>query len=94
MILVALDPSALDAALPAHEVLARLEPAVQELVIANRELFRGRWEDFAEDVRRRQAGKPYLFKIDLALGDPLAWIVRLQAYEAARGERLADSLPD
>ncbi len=91
---VAQDPSALDAALPALDVLSRLEPAVQELVIANRELFHDRWDDFAEDVRRRQAGKPYLFKLDLGVEDPLAWIVRLQAYEVARGERLADAIPD
>ncbi len=94
MRLVTLDPSALDAALPARDVLPRLEPAVQDLVIANRELYRDRWDDFAEDLRRRQAGKPFLFKLDLALADPLAWIARLQAYEAARGERLADAIPE
>ena len=44
------------------------------------------------DVRRRQAGKPYLFRLDLDPNDTLVWARRIKAYEAARGERLADVL--
>jgi len=86
------DPE-LDAGRPVHEVLAGLGEPVRQLVVANHILFAGRWDDLAEDIRRRQAGRPYLFKLDLALDAPLAWIGRLRDYEAARGERLAAAIP-
>ncbi len=85
--------SALDASLPAAEVAAHLAAPLRDLVLANQVLFTGRWDDLAEDVRRRQAGRPYLFALTIALDDPLAWIGRLRDYEAARGERLADAIP-
>ena len=84
---------ALDAGLSPAEAAAQLPPPVRALVLANQALFSGRWDDLAEDLRRRQAGRPYLFKLDLALDEPLAWIGRLRDYEAARGERLADAIP-
>lgn len=84
---------ALDVARPAAVVFSELPAPVQALVLANEELFAGRWDDLAEDLRRRQAGRPYLFTLDLALDEPLAWIGRLRNYEAARGERLADAIP-
>lgn len=66
---------------------------VRDLVLANQGLSAGRWDDLAEDVRRRQAGRPYLFRLDLTLDQPLAWIGWLRDFEAARGERLADAIP-
>lgn len=84
---------ALDASQPAAEVYPHLVAPVRDLVLANQVLFAGRWDDLAEDVRRRQAGRPYLFHLDLALDQPLAWIGWLRDYEAARGERLADAIP-
>lgn len=79
----------LDPALPPDEVAAGLPPAVQRLIGIVATLYGGSWESCAEDVRRRRAGRPYLYRIDHAGLDELAWIHRLQAYEAARGERLA-----
>ena len=84
----------LDAALPARAVVAGLPPAVRRLVAACGALYGGRWDDLAEDLRRRQAGRPYLFKLELPLDDVLGWVERLKTYERARGEPLAAALGD
>ena len=86
-------PLHLDPALPPDVVYGRLDSAVQGLIGAVRTLYAGSWMDCAEDLRRRQAGRPYLFRLDLGLSDELGWIHRLATYEAARGERFADTLP-
>jgi hypothetical protein len=87
------DPSQLDASRPAGEVLAQLDGRLRQLVIANQVLFQGHWDDLAEDLRRRQAGRPYLFRLDLGLDEPLVWIGRLRDYELSRHEHLADAIP-
>lgn len=79
-------PPALDPALSPTEVLAGLAAPVRQLVVAVQTLYGGHWEDCAEDIRRRHAGRPYCFRLDLPLQDELGWLSRLQAYEAARGE--------
>jgi hypothetical protein len=76
----------LDPALPPREVLGALDAPVRRLVAVVKTLYAGSWDDCAEDIRRRRAGKPYLFKLALGLDDELDWLHRLQAYEAARGE--------
>lgn len=79
----------LDPALPPTAIIAGLDPAVRRLVLAVRSLYQGSWDDCAEDIRRRRAGRPYLFRLDLGLDDELAWIHRFTTYESARGESLA-----
>lgn len=87
-------PSQLDPALPPAAILAALEPAAQRLVVAVRTLYAGCWEDCAEDLRRRRAGRPYLYRLNLGLDDELGWLHRLAAYESARGESFdVDDLP-
>jgi hypothetical protein len=76
----------LDPALPPEQVLAGLDADVQRLVAAVKILYQGHWDDCAEDIRRRRAGKPYIFRLSLGLQDELEWLHRLQAYEVARGE--------
>lgn len=80
---------ALDPALPPAAALQRLPPGAQRLVTIVATLYDGSWDACAEDIRRRQAGRPYLYRIDIPGIDALAWLQRLQAYETARGERLA-----
>lgn len=85
-------PRQLDPALSPDEVVALLGPAPRRLAAAVQTLYQGRWDDCAEDVRRRAAGHPYLYRLDLpGLRGPeetLSWLRRLGAYESARGERL------
>ncbi|MBA2482164.1 MAG: hypothetical protein H0V44_16000 [Planctomycetes bacterium] len=76
----------LDPALPPAAVFAQLDRDVQRLVVATKTLYNGNWDDCAEDIRRRRAGKPYLFKLSVSIPDDLEWLGRLKAYEAARGE--------
>lgn len=82
----------LDPALPPAAVLASLAEPVRRLVQVNTALYQGNWDDLAEDIRRRQAGKPYLFRHDFDEAEALAWARRINAYETARGERLDDAL--
>lgn len=87
------DPSQLDASRSASEVFARLDERLRQLVIANQVLFQGHWDDLAEDLRRRQAGRPYLFRLDLDLEEPLVWIGRLRDFELSRREQLSAAIP-
>jgi hypothetical protein len=82
----------LDAALAPEVVFAGLPPAVQRLVIAVQTLYAGRWDDCAEDLRRRRAGRPYLYRLELGLSDELGWLHRLATYETARGETFAPAV--
>lgn len=83
-----------DPALPPAVVYNQLESRAQRLVIAVRTLYAGSWDDCAEDIRRRRAGKPYLYRLNLGLDDELGWLHRLAAYETARGETFElDALP-
>lgn len=83
----------IDASMTPAEAWNRLDEPVRQLVVAAQVLFGGDWDDLAEDVRRRIAGRPYLFRLELPIDEPLAWIARLKDYERARGERLADAIP-
>jgi hypothetical protein len=87
-------PHELDAALAPRDVVAGLPPGVRRLVAACAALYGGGWDDLAEDLRRRQAGRPYLFRLELPLDDVLGWVERLKNYERARGEALAAALGD
>jgi hypothetical protein len=77
----------LDASLSPATVFAQLDAAVQRLVVATHTLYGGNWDDCAEDLRRREGGKPYLYRLKLELPDAPGWLARLKAYEQARGER-------
>lgn len=80
---------ALDPALPPERVLAGLDPGARRLVRIVATLYGGSWDACAEDIRRRRAGRPYLYRIDLPGVDDLAWLARFQTYESVRGEPLA-----
>lgn len=77
----------LDASLTPAAVFASLDAAVQRLVVAVHTLYGGDWDGCAEDLARREGGKPYLYRLKLDLPDAPGWLARLKAYEQARGER-------
>lgn len=85
-------PRALDPALAPAEVLAQLPAGARRLVEVAGTLYHGSWDDCAEDIRRRKAGKPYLYRLDLGLADELGWVNRLKQYESARGEPLVAAI--
>lgn len=79
--------SALDVSQSPATVFAGLDVAVQRLVVATYTLYGGDWDDCAEDLRRRNGGQPYLYRLKIELDDAPGWLARLKAYEQARGER-------
>ncbi|MFM2091540.1 MAG: hypothetical protein RLZZ127_2029 [Planctomycetota bacterium] len=87
-----------DPALAPAELADRLPAEVVRLVLAVRGLYAGNFADCAEDLRRRRAGRPYLFRLDIDLSDDLAWLAALDAYEAVHGRgaiaaAVADPVP-
>ncbi len=78
----------LDPAVAPERILATTPASVRRLTTIVGTLYAGNWDDCAEDLRRRQAGKPYLYRVDLPDIDVLTWIHRLKTYETARGEAL------
>jgi len=76
----------LDPALAPDVVFARLDQPVRRLVLTVHELYHGNWDDCAEDLRRRSAGRPYLFRLSQAPEDALGWLQKLKNYSQARGE--------
>lgn len=79
----------LDPALAPAAILAGLPAGVRRLVAMVADLYGGSWDACSEDIRRRRAGRPYLYRIDIPGVDELVWLHRLKTYEAARGEPLA-----
>jgi hypothetical protein len=78
----------LDPAIAPERILAEVPEGVRRLATIVNTLYGGSWDDCAEDLRRRQAGKPYLYRIDLPGLDVLTWIHRLKTYACVRGESL------
>ena len=79
-----------DAAMSPDEVIASLDPALRRLVDINATIYQGQWDDFEEDLRRRQAGRPYLFCMNDEPPEAVVWVRRLRDYERARGVSLAE----
>lgn len=84
----------LDPACPPAEILQDLDGAERQLISLVTRLYRGDWDDMAEDLRRRQAGRPYVFRLDLDLARAIEAAAVFRDYERARGERLSDALPE
>ena len=71
----------LDPALAPERIVHDLDPQARRLLEACRSLSQGCWDDMAEDIRRRQAGRPYLFRVECEPGQALSWIDRFRAYD-------------
>jgi hypothetical protein len=83
---MSLRPATLDPALDAAGLWPSLPVPARRLACAVRALYAGSWADCIEDLRRRQAGRPYLYKLDGSVETDLAWAERLRAWAAARDE--------
>lgn len=79
--------SQLDVSQSPAAVFAVLDVALQRLVVVVHSLYDGNWDDCAEDLRRRDAGQPYLYRLKIEIDDAPGWLARFKAYEQARGER-------
>ncbi|MCS6970374.1 MAG: hypothetical protein NZ552_05120 [Planctomycetes bacterium] len=78
--------SPFDPALPLAQLLAGLPAGARQLIAAVQCLYGGDWDACIEDCRRRAAGRPYLFRLEVPGIDVLAVAQGFKAYFVARGE--------
>jgi hypothetical protein len=72
-----------------EEFVRRLEPYERVLVELKDALYEGSWERVLRDLRGRQAGQPYVYKLSQTISRDIAAIERMQAYERQQGVDLS-----
>jgi len=60
------------------------------LVVLNRELYEGSWDEMVTDLKARLEGRPYIFKLAYRIADDLERIQRLREFEDSAGVKLSD----
>jgi len=68
----------------------RLSEEHRMLVILKAQLYDGTWEPMLDDLRKRLAGKPYIFKLANRIKDDIERIQQMQKFEAEHNVDLAD----
>ena len=74
----------------ARRFARRLTREERMLVVLNRELYKGSWDDMMTDLHARLEGRPYIFKLVNRIGEDLERIARLRAFENDNGVDLGD----
>lgn len=65
-----------------------LNPEEEQLIILRDFLYEGDWEDLLQDLRDRQSGKPFIFKLNTRIEEDLQRIEQLRMYERRNGVNL------
>jgi len=60
------------------------------LIVLNRELYQGSWDEMADDLKARLEGRPYIFKLAHRIADDLDRIERLRGFELRYKITLSD----
>ena len=60
------------------------------LVVLNRELYDGSWDEMVADLKARMEGRPFIFKLANRITDDLHRIERLRKFEQSTGIALSD----
>jgi hypothetical protein len=69
-----------------HEAYFRsLTPEEEQLVVLRDFLYEGDWSEMLQDLRDRQSGKPFIFKLQSRIEEDIKRIERLGAYERQHG---------
>lgn len=68
-------------ALEPEEFAKRLEPFERVLIELRDQLYEGSWDRVLSDLRARQRGEPYVYKLSQTIARDIDAIVRLQRYE-------------
>lgn len=68
-------------ALPPAEFVKRLEPHERVLIELRDQLYEGSWDRVLSDLRARQRGEPYVFKLSQTIARDIEAIEKLQRYE-------------
>ena len=60
------------------------------LVVLNRELYEGSWDEMIADLKARLEGRPFIFKLAHRIADDLGRIEKLREFERSTGVTLSD----
>jgi hypothetical protein len=60
------------------------------LVVLNRELYDGSWDEMVADLKARLEGRPFVFKLAHRIADDLGRIEKLRDFERSAGVSLID----
>lgn len=60
------------------------------LVVLNRELYEGSWDEMLADLKARMEGRPYIFKLAQRIADDLERIEHLKSFERENDVDLGD----
>ena len=69
----------------ARQFVKGLPDEERMLVVLNRELYEGDWDEMEADLKARLEGRPYIFKLAHRIADDLERIARLREFEHAWG---------
>ena len=65
-----------------------LTPEEEQLIILRDFLYEGDWGEMLQDLRARQSGKPFIFKLKTRIDEDIQRIDRLRDYERQHGVNL------
>lgn len=73
-----------------EEFIAQLAEEEKMLILLQRELYDGSWDDMLVDLQNRLNGRPYIFKLANRIKDDIARIEKLKTFEDQHNLKLAD----
>jgi hypothetical protein len=65
-----------------------LDPEEEQLIVLRDFLYEGDWEEMLQDLRARQSGKPFIFKLKTRIDEDIRRIERIRQYERQHGVNL------
>jgi len=65
-----------------------LDPEEEQLLVLRDFLYEGDWEEMLADLRARQSGKPFIFKLKTRIDEDIGRIERIRQYERQHGVNL------
>ncbi len=69
-----------------------LSPEEEQLLIIRDFLYEGKWKEIVADLKARQEGKPFVFKLNTRIEEDLQRIEKLETYERNHGVNLGEQL--
>ena len=70
--------------------IAELQEEERMLILLQKELYEGSWQEMLTDLNNRLEGRPYIFKLANRIRDDLIRIEKLQTFEQEHNIKLAD----
>ena len=70
--------------------IAGLHEEERMLILLQKELYEGSWQEMLTDLNNRLEGRPYIFKLANRIRDDLSRIEKLRAFEREHNIKLTD----